>query len=142
MLAYMNAIIGNVVFHWTARVASAAFKRFLPSRRWRGCGLIVLELVTQRRFEELADRGLGDLIDKFDRVWQPPSREAGRQEGDQLCRRGGLAGFENDDGERTLQPARIGHGNDRGLGDRRMSHEGVLELDRADPLAARLDQIL
>src|SRR5688572_29224636 len=34
------------------------------------------------------------------------------------------------------------HADHRGLGDARAAHGGVLEIDRADPLAARLDHVL
>ena len=46
------------------------------------------------------------------------------------------------DGERPLRPLLVGHRDHGRLGDRRMAHEGVLERDRRDPLAARLDEIL
>ena len=49
---------------------------------------------------------------------------------------------QHDDRERPLRPLLVGHGDDRGLGDGRVAHERVLERDRGDPLAARLDEVL
>ena len=48
----------------------------------------------------------------------------------------------HDAGERALAPALVGHTDDRRLADGRVGHDLVLELDRGDPLAARLDEVL
>ena len=66
----------------------------------------------------------------------------GREELAQLLRRGVLALAQHDDRERPLRPLLVRDGDDRRLGDRRMAHERVLERDRRDPLAARLDEVL
>ena len=44
--------------------------------------------------------------------------------------------------ERAFLPARVGHADDARLDDGRVRHQVVLELHRADPLAARLDDVL
>ena len=44
--------------------------------------------------------------------------------------------------QRPLLPARMARGDHRGLQHRGMAHRQVLDLDRADPLAARLDHVL
>src|SRR3546814_12853251 len=45
-------------------------------------------------------------------------------------------------GQRSLGPLGVGHPDHGGLGDLRVAHQLVLEVDRADPLAARLDDVL
>ena len=45
-------------------------------------------------------------------------------------------------GQRPLHPLLAGDGDHGGLGDLRVRHDLVLQLDRADPLAAGLDQVL
>ena len=52
------------------------------------------------------------------------------------------AGLEHDAGQRALRPLRVGHADDRRLADLRVGHQLVLQLDRRDPLAAGLDQVL
>ena len=44
--------------------------------------------------------------------------------------------------ERALDPPLVGHADHRGLGHLGVGHDLVLQLDRADPLAARLHQVL
>ena len=51
-------------------------------------------------------------------------------------------GLHHDAGQRPLGPLRVGDADDRRLGDLRVAHDLVLELDRADPLAAGLDDVL
>ena len=50
--------------------------------------------------------------------------------------------LDHDAGERALVPPRVGDADDRRLDDLRVRHEVALELDRRDPLAARLDDVL
>src|SRR5207249_9829465 len=105
----------------------------LPRRR---------EALAERRLAELARRGLWYLGAELERVGQPPVREAGRKECAELVRRRRLPGLEQDDREGTLLPPRVRDRDDRGLGDRGVTHERVLERDRADPLAPGLDEVL
>src|SRR5205807_5928091 len=70
-----------------------------------------------------------------------PLRERGREERTELVRARRTRGLQQDDRERTLLPARMRDRDDRGLGDRGVTHERVLERDRADPLAAGFDEI-
>src|SRR5206468_1605107 len=105
----------------------------LPRRR---------EALAERRLAELARRALWYLGHEFERVGQPPFREAGREERAELVRGRRLPGLEQDDREGTLLPARVRDRDDRGFGDRGVTHERVLERDRADPLAPGLDQVL
>ena len=55
-------------------------------------------------------------------------------------RRGALA--EDDGGQRALLPLLVGDADDRRLDDVGVAHQGVLEVDRGDPLAAGLDDVL
>ena len=48
----------------------------------------------------------------------------------------------DDAGQRALGPALVGLGDHRRLGHVRVRHQRVLELDRGDPLAAGLDDVL
>src|SRR6267378_4168100 len=99
------------------------------------------EAFAERRLAELARRALWYLGHELERVGQPPFREAGREERAELVRGRSARGLEQDDREGTLLPARMRDRDDRGLGDRGVAHERVLERDRADPLAAGLDEI-
>ena len=45
-------------------------------------------------------------------------------------------------GQRALAPPLVGHADDRGLAHGRVGHQLVLQLDRGDPLAAGLDDVL
>src|SRR5256886_5478353 len=105
----------------------------LPRRR---------EALAERRLAELARRALWYLSHEFERVGQPPFREAGREERAELVRGRRLPGLEQDDREGTLLPARVRDGDDRGFGNRWVTHERVFERDRADPLAPGLDEVL
>src|SRR5439155_3727180 len=100
------------------------------------------EALAERRLAELARRALWYLGHEFERVGQPPFREAGREERAELVRGRRLPGLEQDDRERTLLPARMRDRDNRGFGDRGVTHERVLERDRADPLAPGLDEVL
>src|SRR5256714_11229428 len=100
------------------------------------------ETLAERRLTELARRALWNLGHELERVRQPPFREAGREERAELVRGRGLPGLEQDDREGTLLPARMRDRDDGGFGDRGVTHERVLERDRADPLAPGLDEVL
>ena len=50
--------------------------------------------------------------------------------------------FEYNHSERALLPLGIRHGDDGGFQHFGMRHQGILEIDRTDPLAAGFDQIL
>ena len=52
-----------------------------------------------------------------------------------------LRWLEHDHGERSLAPLRVGHTDHGGLAHRGMPHQRVLDLLRADPLAAALDHV-
>lgn len=48
----------------------------------------------------------------------------------------------NNHGQWAFLPAGVRYGNHSSLTDSRMIHEGTLEVDGADPLSSRLDDIL
>ena len=92
---------------------------------------------------ELADRGLRHRLDERpplrqlpagDRAW-PGSRAARSAVTD-------CALAEHDRREWTLAPPLVRHADDARLEHRRVRHQRVLQLDRADPLAAGLDDVL
>ena len=91
---------------------------------------------------ELAHARLGDLLHEDHVVGQPPLGDAAVEEGEDLVSRRLLALAQHHARERALAPLGVRQADHRGLGHRRVRHDLVLELDRADPLAARLDHVL
>jgi hypothetical protein len=65
-----------------------------------------------------------------------------RRKPEQLIARQLLPRLFHDYEQRALLPLRVGDADHRRLGDRRVPHRGVLQRDRRDPLAARLDHVL
>ena len=103
------------------------------------------EQLPQVLLRELAHRRLRDAVEEDDVVGEPPLRHPGLEVGEQIGRRvlgGAHPGTEDDARDRPLAPPGVGHADDGRLGDLRVGHQLVLELDRADPLAARLDDVL
>ena len=100
-----------------------------------------MESLAQFRLEQLASRGMRESVDKHDVVRQLPLRQFLRQELEErrLGRLPSLAGM--DDQQRALLPDRMLDRDDRSLEHVRMGHGEVLDLDRRNPLAARLDDV-
>src|SRR5262245_61617946 len=96
----------------------------------------------QHLLVELADARLRHLDDEGPALRKPPARDPLGQEALQRVDRGRGAGAQHDAGERPLLPAFVRHPHDRRFDDVRVCHDRILELDRRDPLAARLDHIL
>src|SRR5690606_35565461 len=88
-----------------------------------------LESQSEVLLRELADAGLGDLVDEGDVVGQPPLGDLAVEELDDLGRRGLLALLEDDAGQRALLPLRVLDADDGGLGHLGVAHDLVLELD-------------
>ena len=103
---------------------------------------LLRELLAQSRLAELADRCLRDLVDELERVREPELGEVRREELPQLVRGRVLALAQDADGERPLVPLLVRDRDHGSLGDRRVRHERVLEVDGGDPLAAGLDHVL
>ena len=113
------------------------------TRRSQSCRRrLVRELLAQRGLAELADARLRDLVDELEPVRQPPLREPRREELAQLVARRRLPLLQHDRRERPLGPLLVRDRDHRRLGDGRVRHQRVLELDRGDPLAAGLDHVL
>src|ERR687895_665115 len=103
---------------------------------------VILELLPQSQLRELAGRGMRQLGYEHDVVGHPPLRDFALVEPEELVFRDVLAGLLHRDHDRALVPFRVADADDRGLGDRRVGNGDVLQVDRADPLAARLDHVL
>jgi hypothetical protein len=95
-----------------------------------------------RPLGELAGGGHGDLVDELDPLGQPPLGELVGHRGHHLGLADLRAGLADDHGQGALAPPLVGDGDDRRLGDLGVAHQGVLQLDAGDPLAAGLDQVL
>src|SRR5688500_2162110 len=102
---------------------------------------VVREAVAQRLLRELADRCLRDLVDEDDVIGQPPLGDAPVEELDDLFLRQLLPRLHDDARERALAPLRVVDADHGGLLDLWVGHDLVLELGRADPLAARLPDL-
>src|SRR3954453_19423352 len=100
------------------------------------------ELLAQRGLAELADCRLRDLRQELEEIGQAPLRETRREELPALLRRCACAVAQHDARERPLGPLVVGYRDHCSFGDRGMRHQRVLELDRGDPLTARLDHVL
>src|SRR5688500_7083009 len=103
---------------------------------------IILELLAQRELGELARGRVGQLVHEDHVVRHPPLRDLALVETQQLVPGDVLPRLFDGDDDRALVPLRVAHPDHRRLGDRRMRDGDVLEIDRADPLAARLDHVL
>src|SRR2546423_12910452 len=103
---------------------------------------VIPEVLPQLGLEELPRGGVRQLLDEDDVVGHPPLRHLSRVEREQVPARDARARLPDRDDERPLVPFRVAHADDRGLRDRRMRHGDVLQIDRADPFAARLDHVL
>src|SRR4051794_7789066 len=104
--------------------------------------LAVLQPLAQRLLVELADARLRDLVDEGERLRDPPLRDARREVLPQVVRRDLHALGHDHAGERPLRPLLVGTRDHRRLLDAVVRHQGLLKLDRRDPLAARLDHVL
>src|SRR6266511_2460480 len=104
--------------------------------------LVIRVTGAQDLLVELADAGLRDLVDERPPLGQLP---LGHLVGEERLEVGGgdsRALRAHDTRQRSLVPSRIGDADHRRLDNLGMRHELVLELDRRDPLAARLDDVL
>src|SRR5437868_7306272 len=83
-----------------------------------------------------------EFVDEDDIVGYPPFRGLVTVEIEQRFARHRRALFAYDQQERAFAPFRLTHADDRRLRHRRMTDRDVLELDRSDPFAPRLDHVL
>src|SRR5215471_11104207 len=96
----------------------------------------------QHLLVELADRRLRDLVDEAPPLGHLPARDAFFEEGRERLRVDLVALLHHHARERALLPTGVGYPDDARFDDGRVCHQVVLELDRADPFAARLDDVL
>src|SRR5215211_4804818 len=108
----------------------------------RRCNRRLGELLAQCGLAELADGRLRDLRQELEPIGEPPLREVRSEELAQLVRGRRRAVAQHHARERALCPLLVGDRDHGRLRDRRVRHDRVLELDRRDPLAARLDHVL
>src|ERR1700722_9701237 len=101
-----------------------------------------LELVAQRGLEDLAGRGVWNALDEGDVVRHPPFGDLAIHEFQDVLARGGLAGLELDDQQRTLVPFGMMDADHGGFRDRGMSDREIFQVDRRDPFAAGFDHVL
>src|SRR6185312_8345237 len=88
----------------------------------------------QHLLVELADAGLGYLVDEGPALGHLPVRDPA---GEELLQHGGVdrrAGLEHHRGQGTLAPLGVRDAHDGGLDDVRVGHQRVLQVNRADPL--------
>src|SRR3984957_7315503 len=101
-----------------------------------------MESLAQFRLKQLARRGMRESVDKHNIVRQLPLRQFFRQELEErgFGRLPSLAGM--DDQQRALLPDWMLDRDDSGLEHVGVRHGEVLDLDRGNPFAAGLDDIL
>src|SRR5882672_6547360 len=133
---YISVVIA---FFLSSRASSMRATRSLVSARTK---LVVLHLLAQRQLGQLAGGGMRQLFDEHHVVGHPPFGDLAFVELEQLLPGNILARLLHRHDDRPLVPFRMLYADHRGLGDRRVRHRDVLEVDRADPFAARLDHVL
>src|SRR3954469_11420141 len=104
--------------------------------------LVVFHLLPQRQLRELAGRRMRQLLHEYDIIGHPPLGDLAFVEAQQILLGHFLPGLLHRDNDRPLVPLRMLDADHRGFSDRRMGDGDVLEVDRADPFAARLDHVL
>ena len=77
-----------------------------------------------------------------DVVRHPPFGDLALQNAEHVLLVAVSPGFEHDDQQRPLVPFGMAHADHRGFGDLGMADRDILHLDRGNPFAARLDDVL
>src|SRR5690348_16676050 len=103
---------------------------------------MVPEELAQLGLKDLAGGGVWDFCDSNDAVWQLPLRQPLAKKGGHGIVPGGCTCLGHGHEERPLAPARMRQPYDGGFGNVGMADGSILDRARADPLAARLDDIL
>src|SRR6266850_418787 len=134
--AYISVVIA---FFLSSRASSMRATLSLVSARTK---LVILHLLAQRELGELAGGGVRQLLHEDHVIGHPPLGDLALVELQELVARHLLPRLLHRHDDRPLVPFRMLDADYRGLGDRRMRDGDVLEVDRADPLAARLDHVL
>ncbi|KAF1857266.1 hypothetical protein Lal_00014497 [Lupinus albus] len=102
----------------------------------------VAQHVADLALQQLAGGGVGQAVDEADIVGDAPFRHLAGEDCQQLLAGDGGVRLANDDQHRALAPFFVGHGDGGCLLDAGMADGDVLQIDGADPLAARLDDVL
>src|SRR5512145_150640 len=139
-IAYISAVIAFFLSARSNQIRATRSPPFFP--RSLLIKAVVLELLPQRKLRELAGRGVRQLVHEDHVIGHPPLGDLALVEPQELLLGHLLARLLDRDDDRTLVPFRVTHADHRGFGDRRVRDRDVLEVDRADPLAARLDHVL
>src|SRR5215213_6394233 len=131
------------------RIWSATFSDIVPVRpkpapmtftlTRRGC--VALELLAQLQLLELTRCGNRDGLHELVGVGQPEPGEVHFQVSMQVIFRRALTFPEDDGGQGPLVPLLVGDGDYTSLGDGRVGHKRVLQLDRGDPLPPALYEV-
>src|SRR5882757_7950676 len=99
-------------------------------------------LLAEQRFLYLAGASHGERFQEYNLFGHPPLRHALRKKGQNVLRLQTVSVLAYHEQQRPLLPFGMLHADDGGGGHRRMSNGGIFQVDRTDPLAACLDQIL
>src|SRR5690349_11905772 len=126
---YITAVMA---FFLSGRSKTTRAFRSLVSARTK---LVVLHLLAQRELGELAGRRVRQLLHEHHVVGLPPLGDLAVVELEQLVARHFPARLLHRDDDRPLVPFRVLDADHRRLGDRRVRHRDVLQVDRADPFA-------
>src|SRR4029079_14967390 len=103
---------------------------------------VALELVAQRGFQDLAGRGVRKAVDEDDVIRHPPFRDLAVHELQYVLARRVLALLELDDQERPFVPFGMINADHRGFRYRGMTDGEGFQIDRREPFAAGLDDVL
>src|SRR4051812_13040810 len=133
---YISVVIA---FFLSSRASSMRAIRSLVSARTK---LVVFHLLAERELGQLAGGGMRQLLHEHHVFRHPPLGDLALVELEEVVARDLLPGLLHRDNNRPLVPLRMLDANHRGFLDRRMRHRDVLEVDRADPFTARLDDVL
>src|SRR5438067_1426266 len=135
-LRYISAV---KAFFFSGRSSAM---RAMPSAVSARTNRIVFHLLAQRQLRELAGGGVRQLLHEDHVLGHPPLGDLAFVEAQELVLGDFLPGLLHRHDDRPLVPLRMLDADHRRLGDRRMRYRDVLEIDRADPFAARLDHVL
>src|SRR3954471_16605548 len=104
--------------------------------------LALLQPLAQHLLVELADARLRDLLDEREGLGDPPLRDSALEVLPQLLRSHVPAFADDDARERALRPLLVRTRDHGSLEHRIVCDQRLFQLDRGDPLAARLDHVL